>query len=254
VRNLVEKLGARTVRPVRRWFAQRDAVLLLSLLFTVVLLFGFLQIADAVAEGRFSFEQRLMLALREPNAPDDPIGPRWFVNMWINITALGSGDVVTLLALIVLGYLAMLREWRTALVFAIAMIGAGLGGTLLKDVFDRPRPEVISRLIDVGSLSFPSGHSLISAVVYPTLGAMLARLVKHVRLKLYFVAVALTMMVLIGVSRVYLGVHYPSDVLAGWMLGLGWATVCWTVLRALQRRHVVEPPGIPPTAGAKTSS
>jgi undecaprenyl-diphosphatase len=252
VRNLLDRLGTRTARPIRRWLAQRDAILLISLLLAVVLLFGFLQIANAVGQDRVGFEQRLMLALR--HAPDDPIGPPWFENMWVNITALGSGDVVILLALIVLGYLAMLREWRTALVFAIAIIGGGIGGTLLKGVFDRPRPEVISRLIDVGSLSFPSGHSLIAAVVYPTLGAMLARLVKHVRLKLYFVAVALVVMVLIGVSRIYLGVHYPSDVLAGWMLGLGWATICWTALRALQRKHVVEPPGIPPTAGATTSS
>jgi undecaprenyl-diphosphatase len=254
VRSLLHRLGAKTATPVRRWLAQRDMIVMLALLLAVALMFGFLQIADAVSKDRVGFEQRLMLALRDANAPHDPVGPPWFESMWVDVTALGSGHVLSLLALIVLGYLAMLREWRTALVFAIAMIGAAFGGTLLKGVFERPRPEVISQLIEVGSLSFPSGHSLSSAVMYPTLGAMIARLVKHVRLKLYVVSVALLMMVLIGVSRVYLGVHYPSDVLAGWMLGLGWATLCWTALRALQRRHVVEPPGIPPTAGAETTA
>ncbi len=244
----------RYTQPIRRWFAQRDIVVVVSLFLIVALLLGFMQIADAVGDDELAFEQRLMLALREPGAPQDPIGPHWFENMWLNLTALGSGDVVTLIALIVLGYLAIVREWRMALVFTIAMIGAALGGTMLKGAFDRPRPEVIGRMIEVGSLSFPSGHSLISAVVYPTLGAMLARLVKHVRIKLYFVAVALLLMVLVGASRVYLGVHYPSDVLAGWMLGLGWAIACWTMLRALQRKHVVEPPGIPPTAGSTTSA
>lgn len=247
------ELGQRAATAVRRWLAQRDAVLMLALLIAVVLLFGFLQIAGAVNDGRVGFERSLMLALREPGAPNDPVGPRWFENLWLDITVLGNPDILVLLALIVLGYLVMLREWRTALVFAIALIGAGLASTVLKHAFERPRPEVINRLIDVASPSFPSGHSLMAAVFYPTLGAMLARLVQHVRLKLYLLGVALVLMLLIGASRVYLGVHYPSDVLAGWMLGLGWATVCWTILRALQRKRVVEPPGIPPEAGPKTA-
>ncbi len=233
------------MQAVRQWLAQRDLVIVLSLFVATLLVFGFLQIADAVGPGGSPLEQSFLLALREPGAPRDPLGPAWFEGMWLNLTALGSGDVVTLLTLIVLGYLAMLREWRTAIVFAVAVVGAALGGTLLKEVFDRPRPDFVHRMIDTSSLSFPSGHSLMSAVVYPTLGAMLARLVRHRGLKIYVVCVALLLMVLVGFSRVYLGVHYPSDVLAGWMLGLGWAIVCWTVLRALQRRRVVEPPGMP---------
>lgn len=247
------ELVSRAVAAVRRWLAQRDAVLMLALFITVVLLFGFVELAEAVGEGSVGFERSLMLALREPGAPNDPVGPRWFEQLWLDLTVLGNPDILALLGLIVLGYLAMLREWRTALVFAIALVGGGLGSTLLKHAFERARPEVITRLVEVASPSFPSGHSLMAAVVYPTLGAMLARLVQHVRLKLYLLGVSIVLMVLIGASRVYLGVHYPSDVLAGWMLGLGWATLCWTVLRALQRRRVVEPPGIPPEAGPKTS-
>jgi undecaprenyl-diphosphatase len=103
-------------------------------------------------------------------------------------------------------------------------------------------------------LSFPSGHSLVSAVVYPVLGALVTRLIPQRALKLYVISVAMFLMVLVGFSRVYLGVHYPSDVLAGWMLGLGWAIVCWLVLRALQRRRVVEPPGLPPLTEVATEA
>ena len=236
------------IDPLRRWLGQRDLVLVVSLFIVTGLVLGFLEIAEAVREGGMGFDERILLALREPGTRDDPIGPAWFENIWLNLTALGSGDVVTLFTLMVLGYLLILKEWRTALVFAVAMIGGALGGTVLKGVFDRPRPEVVQRMIEISSLSFPSGHSLISAVMYPTLGALTARLIPQKILKFYVAAIALTLMMLIGFSRVYLGVHYPSDVLAGWMLGLGWAIVCWLVMRALQRSRVVEPPGLPPEA------
>lgn len=243
----------RVVDRVRQWFSQRDLVVVVALFFVVALLLGFAEIADEVGEGGFDFDQWLLLALREPGKLDDPVGPRWFENLWMNVTALGSGDVVTLIALAVLGFLLIIREWRTAVVFAVAMIGGALGSTVLKELFERPRPEIVHRMIDVSSLSFPSGHSLISAVVYPTLGALITRLVPQRALKLYVIVVALLLTFLIGFSRVYLGVHYPSDVLAGWMLGLGWAIVCWLAVRALQRRHVVEPPGLPPETAAEVA-
>jgi undecaprenyl-diphosphatase len=232
----------------RRVHPQLDLVVVLSVFIVLALVLGFLELAEADTEGRFAFEQRIMLALREPGTLSNPWGPRWFEGLWMNITALGSGDIVMLFSLIVIGYLMMLREWRTALVFVVALIGASIGATLLKEVFDRPRPDIIPHMVKVSSLSFPSGHSLLAAVVYPTLGALVARLVKHLRLKLYFVTVSLVLTGLIGVSRVYLGVHYPTDVVAGWMLGLGWAILCWLALRGLQRRHVVEPPGVPASA------
>jgi undecaprenyl-diphosphatase len=79
-----------------------------------------------------------------------------------------------------------------------------------------------------------------SAVVYLTLGALLARLADQRRVKLYFLAVAALLTLLVGLSRVYLGVHYPTDVLAGWSAGLVWATLCWLAARSLQRRGAVE--------------
>jgi undecaprenyl-diphosphatase len=88
--------------------------------------------------------------------------------------------------------------------------------------------------------SFPSGHSMLSAVIYPTLGTLLARLVPRKRLKIYFMLVALTLSFLIGISRIYLRVHYPTDVLAGWAAGLAWAAFCWTIAKYLQRRGALE--------------
>jgi undecaprenyl-diphosphatase len=114
--------------------------------------------------------------------------------------------------------------------------------TLLKDVFDRPRPSVVPHLSYVATSSFPSGHSLMAAVVYLTLGSLLARLVQSARLKLYFLSVAVVLACLVGMSRVYLGVHYPTDVLAGWAAGLAWAVLCWLLARYLQQRGAVEKP------------
>jgi undecaprenyl-diphosphatase len=113
---------------------------------------------------------------------------------------------------------------------------------VLKGLFARPRPELALRLTEVRSLSFPSGHAMQSAIIYLTLAAFLARFVQARALKVYFVGFAFLLSLLVGVSRVYLGVHYPSDVLAGWCAGLAWALVCWAVARRLQREGTVEPP------------
>jgi len=111
----------------------------------------------------------------------------------------------------------------------------------LKGFYDRPRPDLVPHMTQVDSPSFPSGHAQESAVIYFTLAAMLARLVEPRRLKLYFLGLAALFSFLVGMSRVYLGVHYPSDVLAGWMAGLAWAVLLWTVASYLQRQGSVEP-------------
>jgi undecaprenyl-diphosphatase len=140
----------------------------------------------------------------------------------------------------VAGFVAIRRQFH-ALGLLVAAIGGGLLLNLaLKTLIDRARPEVVPHLMQETSASFPSGHSMLSAVVYITLGALLARLVEGIKLRVYILVVALLFTLLVGVSRAYLGVHYPTDILAGWTLGSLWAVICWLVVRFLQRRGTVE--------------
>ncbi len=125
----------------------------------------------------------------------------------------------------------------------VATAGGGLLNEVLKWWFARKRPEIVPHLVSVGSASFPSGHSMLALVTYLTLGALLARFASRRRSRTYCIVVSLLLALLVGLSRVYLGVHYPTDVLAGWSAGLAWALPCWLVARYLQYRGSVKPPG-----------
>jgi undecaprenyl-diphosphatase len=136
-----------------------------------------------------------------------------------------------------------------AALFVVAAVGGGmLLSTLLKMGFDRPRPDLVPHGALVYTASFPSGHATLSAVVYLTLGALLARVQPRFVLKFYLLGLAIVLTVTVGVSRVYLGVHWPTDVLAGWALGAAWALFCWAAALWLQRRGQVEGPGPDPAA------
>lgn len=205
-----------------------------------VLLFAFVKIASEVVEGdTMAFDRFVMAGLRSPTDHSVPIGPRWLQTAMLDITAIGGVAVLTLLTVIVAGFLALIRKGRLAF-FVIASVSTGaIVSTLLKSIFDRPRPNLVSHLVDVNTTSFPSGHAMNSAVVYLTLGALLAgtRLERETRGYILVVAVALTLM--IGFSRIYLGVHWPSDVIAGWAVGASWAALCSIALRLLQGREIV---------------
>jgi undecaprenyl-diphosphatase len=230
-------------RRVVLWLGGADLVLLLALLVPVLGVLAFFKVAGAVRAGQTqSLDEHILRALRSPDDPNVPIGPPWAGEVGRDFTALGGVAFLVLVTLAVAGFLLLCRKYA-AIVFLLVAIGGGLLlSTLLKGSFDRPRPTVVPHLSYVATSSFPSGHSMLSAVVYLTLGALLARLVTPVRLKLYFLAVALVLTALVGMSRAYLGVHYPTDVLAGWAAGLAWAVLCWLVARYLQRRGAVEKP------------
>jgi undecaprenyl-diphosphatase len=145
--------------------------------------------------------------------------------------------------LVAAGYLVLMRRYGATMLVLVASVGGGILSQGLKQLFGRPRPEVVPHLVVVESLSFPSGHSMAAAVIYLTLGALLARFAARRRVRIYVIGVSFALTFLIGITRVYLGVHYPTDVLAGWAAGLAWALVCWLVARYLQYRGAVEAPG-----------
>ncbi len=230
-------------RRFREWLGNTDLVVLVAVFLAVGAIWSFIEIADEVVEGETQrIDESIVLALREHADPSDPIGPGWFEEAVRDYTALGGYAVLGLLTVIVSIFLLMNGKSHAMWLVLIATIGGMLLSDLLKAFFDRPRPTIVPHLSHAGSSSFPSGHSMLSAVVYLTLGSLLDRLVEKRRLRLFILCVAMLLTCLVGCSRVYLGVHYPTDVLAGWTVGLAWAILCWLVARWLQRRGVVEKP------------
>jgi undecaprenyl-diphosphatase len=182
----------------------------------------------------------LLRTLRDPADLHSTRGPAWLRDATINFTALGSIPVLSLIILIVLGYLAQRRLWGAMLLVLLAAGGGELMGVLLKDLLARPRPEIVPHLAGVRTLSYPSSHAMQSAIVFLTLAALLSRIEPSPRLRAYFMLVALALTVLIGATRVFLGVHYPSDVVGGWLIGAAWALLCWIIAGKLQRLGAVE--------------
>lgn len=205
--------------------------------------YGFAQVLDEVLEGESRpVDRAILLALRSDGDPSDPLGPRWLEEAARDVTALGSVVALSLVTIAVLGYLLLDRKPRAAGFVAGSVAGAQLLSFGMKALIDRPRPALVPHLTHVITASFPSGHAMLSAAVYLTLGALLARLHASVALKVYVLGWALFLSGLVGVSRVYVGVHWPTDVLAGWAAGSVWAALCWLGARWLQRRGEVEPP------------
>jgi undecaprenyl-diphosphatase len=218
-----------------------DALLLLLLLAFVLCGWAFIAIAHAVTGDRLQkVDEQVLLALRQPGDPSVPKGPRWLEGTMRDLTALGSASVLVIFVLAVAGSLLARRQYHALALLLGATLSGRLLNELLKAIFDRPRPDLAFRLTEVNSPSFPSGHAMDSAIIYLTLAAMLGRMVRPMALKVYFLGLAALLTFLVGVSRVYLGVHYPSDVLAGWTAGLAWAVLCWIVAAYLQKRGSVE--------------
>lgn len=210
---------------------------LLGALAVLVLALTFVYVADNVISGDTrDFDERVVRALRKTDDPGRTIGPPWVYAGALDITALGSPTVLGLVVLAVSGYLFIHRLYRTAAFVFLASCGGWVLNWMLKLAFDRPRPDVVPHLREVMSSSFPSGHALTSAAIYLTLGTLLMRLTNEPLAKFYCIALAMLATLLVGASRVFLGVHYPTDVLAGWVIGLSWALLCWLVERAIERR------------------
>lgn len=197
---------------------------------------AFAKLASEISEGETRpFDDRLLLLLRNPHDRADPLGPRWLEEAARDVTALGSATVLGLLTVFVAGFLLLERKRHAAVMASLAAGGAGLLSTLLKLGYHRPRPAVVPHLSHVTSASYPSGHSMVSTAVLLSLAAMLAQTTPRTATRIYLFAAAALASLCIGTSRVYLGVHYPTDVLGGWVAGTAWALCWWSVGRWMQR-------------------
>ncbi|MTH66132.1 MULTISPECIES: phosphatase PAP2 family protein [Paracoccaceae] len=207
-----------------------------------LLLFGFIKIADEVVEGETrTFDEAILMALRTPGDITQPIGPPWLHEMVRDFTALGSTGVLAVITFGVASWLLFSKRAKTAGLVVASVVGGVAFSNLLKWSFARPRPDLVPHSVAVFTNSFPSGHAMMSAVVYLTLGILIARTQQTLALKIYVLALAVFLTALVGMSRVYLGVHWPSDVLAGWAVGACWALFCSFILSGLQETGKVEP-------------
>lgn len=198
----------------------------------------FLLIANRVAEGdHWPLEEAIMHSLRA-GEPSPPAGPPWLVSVARDITALGSVVVLSTIAMLAIGFLALSRRFGAALFLFVAATGGQSLNAALKWYFGRERPDPAFRWIEIDSPSFPSGHAASSAVVYLAIAVLLARLAENRRQKIYLIGSALALSFCVGLTRVYLGVHYPTDVIAGWTVGVAWAQVCWFAARAIGRARL----------------
>lgn len=223
------------------WFERRHLLLLLGLFTVGLLALAFLTIAELVHEGEIAnIDRAILLACRKDPEGLVPAGPPWLAKAAVELTALGSGTVATIIAVIAFGFLVLAKKPKLGVLLVGACAGAGVATAVLKAVYDRGRPNVTRVVVPEDGLSFPSGHATISVALYLTLAALIASSLERRVLRVYVMATSALLALLIGVSRVYIGVHYPSDVLAGWTLGFGWALFCGILGRALEQRGTIE--------------
>jgi len=216
-------------------FAKRETSLLAALLAVALALWGFLHIAEEVGEGDTrAFDTAVLLAMRTGDS-HDPIGPVWLEFAARDVSALGGFTVLTLLAVLALGFLVVTKKYAEGLILLAAVLGATALSEGLKFGYARPRPDLVAHAVETLGSSFPSGHATLSAATYLTIGALLAHAQERRRVKTYIHVTAILVALLIGVSRVYLGVHWPTDVLAGWCIGAAWSILCVTAASWLTR-------------------
>ena len=221
-----------------RW----DSRLLALFLGVAIVMFGLLKLVSEVSEGdTFALDKAILRGLRLAGNPGVPLGPEWLRAAMIDFTALGSVGVLTLITVLAVGYLLVARKFHTA-GFAAACIAVGTSlSSIMKTLLMRPRPEIVPHLVNVSSSSFPSGHSMNAAIVYLTLATLLARGENNRAVQAYLIGVAIFLALLVGATRVYLGVHWPSDVVAGWAMGGMWAAGSSLIAKHLQSQREIEP-------------
>ncbi|MES2625666.1 MAG: phosphatase PAP2 family protein [Pseudomonadota bacterium] len=219
-----------------RWTRNLDLSILIGIFVITGLLLVFEELADDVLEGDTeSFDSAVLLMFRTADDVSDPIGPPYLEEMVRDVTALGGTAIISLTTLCVIGFLLFAGKRKTAFIVLFATLGAMAVSNGIKEFVDRPRPDLVPHGAVVYTASFPSSHSMQSAATYLTMGALLAQVQKRRRVKAFILSIALIITLLVGLSRIYLGVHWPTDVLAGWTAGAGWAILCWLLAGKLYK-------------------
>lgn len=175
----------------------------------------------AVDRWSFAFDHAILVSLRAWG------GPSWLPRVAKDVTALGGGVILTLVVIAVTGLLLVQRLWLTALAVLAASISGGMAVDAIKAWAGRARPDLVDHLVTVTNASFPSGHAANSATVYLTVAALSTQVLRQSAARTYTVVAAVLLVGTIGLSRIYLGVHWPTDVLAGWSFGTLWALAWW---------------------------
>lgn len=201
------------------------------------LLAAFAFVAEDVVEGETrAFDEAVLLWFRVPGHPDQPIGPAWLVEAVRDTTALGGYVVLTLITIAVFAYLLIVRQRANAILVAGAVVSGTVLSNTLKTMFGRERPDMTG-IVEIFTPSFPSGHALVSAVTYLTIAAVLVAGTQDRALRTFYIVLAALLTILIGLSRLYLGVHFPTDVFAGWCLGAAWAIAWFIAASAIEERR-----------------
>ena len=226
--------------PVRKPILRRiETRALLIWLACAGAIWGFFNIASEVVEGDTDIvDRRLLMMLRRPENLSDPIGPRWVEESMRDVTALGGFTFLTIATVVAVLLFSFHGKRRQAWILAGAVLAAQLSSEVLKTFYDRPRPNLVPHHSYVYTQSFPSGHSALSAAVFLTLATLIASVEKRPKSKILIYVLAVIATIGVGFSRVYLGVHWPSDVLAGWSLGATWAFGAWIVLEWMRARDL----------------
>lgn len=216
--------------------ARREIGPIALVLLIAAFILVFRHIAEEVGEGDTrALDRTVLYALRTPGDLSRPIGPDWLNVAATDVTSLGSVTVLSIVVVLVCGLFLSFRRWREALALLLASGGGLVITNFIKDWFQRDRPPAILHAVRAINASFPSGHAALSATVFLTLGALIAHFAERRRVRVYALTAAVILSVTVGCSRVYLGVHWPTDVLAGWCLGAAWALAWWGAAIAWER-------------------